>query len=1159
MQTPDNVNTPNGNVSVRQNAALNRWAKASTATPEQIAEITGCGTELAQHMASLDLRIDAKTRHGKTCILMPLHARQTGGTLEVSAIQFLSQESTPMDFLGATETRIFRNQEAAVMVLPMLPLPKDVADTTARRPNNLILAMGGKDAVVLNHVTGIQTMALPSSRIPYHLAEKWAKGKIRQIWIHGALEPEMREIVTRLQDAGFSGAIRWSGHPVTHGLEQAQAQAIDDDEAEQNGGEDKGKEKSGNSDNLLRDDAWITYLAGGPDAVKSLLGESKVIHNPKKAAKAAKADRSESPLPSAKKALATHRKTGLARTDQDLYYQDAGSASAFLNQVLLEDGAHVSGLVATTGTGKTRAIVARMLLDDRPYIYGAPTNDLAQETYHAAIDMQEKLLAEGKIKRKRSMRFHEPRSEETCERFRVIAFLQRENRAPWAQGCQISDLAEGSKGDCPHAETCKQGGYLAGLEESKKTEIIFTVHQALTGDSSLLKYAGGAGDGQQWGEPGQLVDRVIVADEFIPMASRLEIRADDMMRNLSAADKRIDLQWIGKTAQRVLTDHTPEVRQQKAQDAYQWYEHEFRPVLQALAQKISEHMDPGKDQKPHDVKVSGVWADFLQVYPKRPEWLDQMDGSTLAERPYLAGSEDRWILPKLWFNALYDALKNDLGVFFHAGKLIVGKEAGLFKTLFKQGGFLLDATMPNGHREAISQFRKGKKGQEKTGEIIEVAVTQQYLDLVQILDGNKHGRASLGLKAIPRELSKFLYALQEQIAVQGHGNVAVLTHMPIRFLVTTMFAGKEEIPQILEALGEDKAHAMQSRIAGWMETHGFDTESKEWRTMLKMIEVPDDPQEARRKFDITLADLSMIGHWGNDERGHNRWGQASSLILWGAPIPTPQEQQIDYHIHRAIMKKYGIELEYWDGTVEKGQVIKVNGGEDEIVCSFPLPTVADARAFVLSQINAAIAQGIGRLRGVRRTEENPAEVVMYLGDFPVGAVEGGDFHLPTISYDTSFQSHLCQAGTKESLAVAVVANLQESGRICLQEICDIVNEKLPQAKLTLPKLGRDGARNLLNRLRNHALKLKVSLAEAARTMAQTVITWIMAPSGVQGLPDKSFYETPEVYAKQISDHPDWIAAVTLMAQLVEPHDPTASDAREGLGRWLTDAGEIAAF
>ena len=917
MQTPDNVNTPNGNASVRQNAALNRWARATPATPEQIAEITGCGTELAQHMASLDLRIDAKTRHGKTCILMPLHARQTGGTLEVSAIQFLNKESTPMDFLGATETRIFRNQEAAVMVLPMLPLPKDVADKTASRPRNLILAMGGKDAVVLNHVTGIQTMALPSSRIPYHLAEKWAKGKIRQIWIHGALEPEMREIITRLQDAGYSGTIRWSGDPLTHGIKRKgdeQAQAADDSDGgeHQNGGvENKGKEKPGDHDNLLRDDAWITHLAGGSDAVKSLLGESKVVHNPKKAAKAAKADGAESPLPHAEKALAIHRKTGLARTDQDLYYQAAGTAGTFLNQVLMEDGAHVAGLVATTGTGKTRAIVARMLLDDRPYIYGAPTNDLAQETYHAAIEMQEKLLAERRITRKRSMRFHEPRSEETCERFRVITFLQRENRAPWAQGCQISDLAEGTKGDCPHAETCEQGGYLGGLDECKRTEIIFTVHQALNGDSSLLGYAGESGDGQQWGEAGQSIERLIVVDEYTPMASRLEIRADDMMQNLCAADKRIDLKWIERTAQRVLTDHAPEVRQQMAAAAFQWYEHEFRPVLQALAKKISEHMDPGKDQKPRDVKISSVWADFLQVYPKRPEWLDQMDGSTLAERPYLAGSEDRWILPKLWLNALYDALKNDLGVFFHAGKLIVGKEAGLFKTLLKQGGFLLDATMPQGHRQAISQFQKGKKEKEKTGTIIEVPVTQQYLNLMQVLDGNKHGRASLGLKAIPRELHKFLYALQEQVAVHGHGNVAILTHLPIRFLMIAMFAEKEEIPQVLEALGEDKAHVMQSKIAGWLETHGFDAESKEWSIMLKKIGVPDDPQEARRKFGITLKDLSMIGHWGNDERGHNRWEQASSLILWGAPIPTPQEQQIDYHIHRAIMKKYGIELEYW--------------------------------------------------------------------------------------------------------------------------------------------------------------------------------------------------------------------------------------------------------
>ena len=95
---------------VRQSAALTRWATASPASPEQIAEITGCGQDLAQHMAELGLRLDPKSRHGKANILFPLYSRQTGGRLEVSAIQFLTDKSDPMDFMGATETRLFRTK-----------------------------------------------------------------------------------------------------------------------------------------------------------------------------------------------------------------------------------------------------------------------------------------------------------------------------------------------------------------------------------------------------------------------------------------------------------------------------------------------------------------------------------------------------------------------------------------------------------------------------------------------------------------------------------------------------------------------------------------------------------------------------------------------------------------------------------------------------------------------------------------------------------------------------------------------------------------------------------------------------------------------------------------------------------------------------------------
>lgn len=1149
METEINVKNT-ATATVRQSAALTRWAIASPASPEQIHEITGCGEDLARHMASLDLRLDAKARHGKANILFPLYSRQTGGSLEVSAIQFLTPASAPIDFMGATETRLFRNQEAAVTVLPMIiPQARDVNEKTIKRPKNLILAMGGKDALALNLVTGIETVALPSPRIPHHLAEKWAKGEKHQIWIHGMVEWEMKEIVTRLQDAGFAGYIRWTGNPIARVMPGAEPETSGE-------GEDGGKTTLDETNaEILRDDAWVTYLAGGQDAVKALLAGGVTVHNPKKVKATGE---SESPTKNAEKALNAHRKTGKKRDDQTMYYASPDEASEFLNQVLYEGGEHVSGLVATTGTGKTRAILARMLTDtDHAYIYGAPTNDLAQETYHAAMEMQEQLFKEGKLKHMRSLRFHEPRSEENCQRWQVVTFLQTENRAPWAQGCQIKDLADGIKGDCPHADACKNHGYLAGLDASKKSEIVFTVHQALTGDSSLLGYSGGMGSVDGGGD---LEERLIIVDEYIPMFSRLEMRVDDILKNILAADKRVDQKWIERYAERVLDHKTfsAEERRKMAGDAFLWYDLHYRPVMQGIMAQVAEHADPKKDPKPRDVKISGVWADFMQTYPDRPKWLDQMDGSTLGERPYLVGSQDQWILPRLWLDALYQALKEGLGTFFYDGKLIIGRESGLFKTLLKQGGYLLDATMPQGHQAVIRQFQGGRNG-EKKGAVIDVPVSQPYLKVLQILDGNKHGRAALGHKAIQREIGKFMRAWLELLAIHGSGNVSVLAHMPIRYILTSAFGGPEEFHTIFHHMGEEKAAVMKEKILRWLDNKGWTYGGKDWRDLLKSMDIPANPEDAREKFGITMDDVAMLGHWGNDDRGHNRYQNAAALLIWGAPLKNPQEYQIEYHIHRAIMKKHGIELEFWDGSVEKGQTIATNGGEDELDCSYPLPTVADARRFVLSNVNAQIAQGIGRLRGVRRNEENPAEVTMYLGDFPVAAVEGGDYHLPTVTYQTSYQSHMFQSATKESLATSVIAKM-ESGQVCLQEICNTVNSHIRDMKLSIPKMGRDGARSLLERIRGLAARVtKVSVVETAKMIADMIMSWIMSPSGSPGLEAESFYANPEVYARKVGNDPDWIDAVAILAKILEPLDPDAQDARDGCGRWRMPDGTLTTF
>ncbi|MBU2769427.1 hypothetical protein HAP94_25515, partial [Acidithiobacillus ferrivorans] len=167
----------------------------------------------------------------------------------------------------------------------------------------------------------------------------------------------------------------------------------------------------------------------------------------------------------------------------------------------------------------------------------------------------------------------------------------------------------------------------------------------------------------------------------------------------------------------------------------------------------------------------------------------------------------------------------------------------------------------------------------------------------------------------------------KKIAIKGKGsgNIAVLTHLPIRYLLTAAFAGPEEVPALLQYMDEEKAAAMASKILKWLDNRGWKYDSPEWHKLMKDMDIPSNPVEAREKYGITLEDVAMLGHWGNDDRGHNRWENASELIIWGAPLKNPQEYQIEYHIHRAIMKKHGIELEYWDGSVEKDQTIATNG------------------------------------------------------------------------------------------------------------------------------------------------------------------------------------------------------------------------------------------
>jgi hypothetical protein len=388
-------------------------------------------------------------------------------------------------------------------------------------------------------------------------------------------------------------------------------------------------------------------------------------------------------------------------------------------------------------------------------------------------------------------------------------------------------------------------------------------------------------------------------------------------------------------------------------------------------------------------------------------------------------------------------------------------------------------------QKKIIENYHGKKGGR--GQIITVPVHQPNLHVLQILDGNQHGKAALSKNGVASEIRRLLREWSRLInggdgfEGYGHGAVAGMIHKFLHDILIMAFLADQDP----ESTGID-----MDKVRGALERRKLAYGSEQWNKAMQALNIPLDPAQARMAWNITIEDVLMLGHWNRDDRGHNRWENAKAMFCWGAPLEPVEEYQINYQIYRTVMKWYGVELEEWDGSVIKPQEIETNGGETLLTTNFPMPTVADARAFILDSVNAQIAQAIGRLRGVRRTADNPANVFLYMGDYPVAAI-GADHMLPEIEYRTSLDSPLAARAEKEMAIIKETAMTREE-ELCVASITRALNEKY--SFLGKNQIGKRTVRKHLNTIRDIAESRRISIQMAAEELAREIFRFLPDPT-----------------------------------------------------------------
>lgn len=208
-----------------------------------------------------------------------------------------------------------------------------------------------------------------------------------------------------------------------------------------------------------------------------------------------------------------------------------------------------------------------------------------------------------------------------------------------------------------------------------------------------------------------------------------------------------------------------------------------------------------------------------------------------------------------------------------------------------------------------------------------------------------------------------------------------------------------------------------------------------------------------------------VRHWGT-HKGHNNWKDKRRLILWGLPLMNANDQIIGYKTYRVAMAARGIDLPDWNGERVREWT---QAGEWDIFPAAKLPSVKEARDWLLRQVNADVFQAIGRLRAVWATSPVTVEIHGFL------PVVGFGMQVDEIRLESRGRLH---TKTRARAIIAQgVADLGEARtRAKLQEYFK---------KHAGHEISKDQCDKLVAELKVQALQSAVTLHEAARQSCAT--------------------------------------------------------------------------
>ncbi len=344
------------------------------------------------------------------------------------------------------------------------------------------------------------------------------------------------------------------------------------------------------------------------------------------------------------------------------------------------------------------------------------------------------------------------------------------------------------------------------------------------------------------------------------------------------------------------------------------------PELQRLVQAVAGH--DGEQQVRIDPQQWTVLID-LATDPVM-EWMD----ATAAEAVH-ADAEGKTEIPLRALKGLALAIRRGTA-WLQKGVLLFAAPTSLASAVTSRGAMIMDATPSPAVRDIVEALG---------GQIEEVRLAQDSLEVVQVLDGSHGKTVCESPKSQGREIEAFEYHYQQAMALYGADAVAALTH---------------------------KAFAEAIRA---------------------------------RHIDPTTGEVAQgwgsVGWFGRHNRGQNDWEDKVFLMVWGVPQLSPSLAERCYMADRqAVIEACEAAdkavpdhwMQEWDGTRAvrwarvpgQAKALQYEGYASDWIDQW-------SRAWT----TAEIVQGNGRLRATRRTE--PLIVELH-GTFALTADYGMEIH-----------------------------------------------------------------------------------------------------------------------------------------------------------------------